>query len=233
MRPTHPIGLLALLALLAAADTPKTGGSVTGTVITVENGAKKARSDVYVFLEDVKKSRRNRTLPGAGQKKQIRQVKTEFVPNVLVVPVGTEITFPNFDSFEHNVYSPTDPGFDLGKYGPDKTGKSHVFEDADEFDIYCDVHRSMWAKVKVVDSPYIQPVKSGAFSFSNVPPGTYRVVAWVQNSVEVKSEPITVTAGGTVSLAAEMHVQLTVRSGCHDRKDGTPYDKYGSCPPPR
>ena len=46
----------------------------------------------------------------------------------------------------------------LGRYGPNKKGRSHKFEDAEEFDIFCDIHPEMWAKVKSVDSAYIERV---------------------------------------------------------------------------
>ena len=43
---------------------------------------------------------------------------------------------------------------------------------------------------------------------------------------------ITVTAGAAITLDREVHLQLKSRSGCHDRKDGTLYDKadYNQCP---
>jgi hypothetical protein len=156
------------------------------------------------------------------------------VPHVLVVPVGAEVAFPNYANEDHNVFSPTDPPFDLGRYGPEKHGKTHRFEDADEFDIFCDIHREMWAKVKVVDSAFILPVTDGQFTFKDVPPGTYKVVAWTPNSAETKSEKVTVTEDSAVTLANPLHLQVTLKTGCHDRHDGTPYDtKYGrstQCP---
>lgn len=221
--------LLLLLALLGA-DAPPSGGVVTGHVVVVKDGKPTQRQDVYVYLESTQRPRRRGKLPGEGVRRQIRQEKVAFVPSVLVVPVGAEVAFPNYDRFEHNVFSPTAPPFDLGRYAGDHAGKSHVFQDTDEFDIYCDIHREMRATVKVVDSAQIQAVRGGAFTFTNVPPGTYKVVAWVSESPEVRSEAIVVTAGGTAKLAAELHLQLATRSGCHDRKDGTAYDKYATCP---
>jgi plastocyanin len=221
--------VLLLLALLGA-DVPPSGGAITGTVVVVKDGKPTKRADVYVYLETTPRPRRRSKLPGDGVHRQIRQEKVAFVPSVLVVPVGTEVAFPNYDKFEHNVFSPTAPPFDLGRYSGDRTGKSHVFQDTDEFDIYCDIHREMRATVKVVDSAQILAVPGGTFSFANVPPGTYKVVAWIADSPEVRSETVVVTAGGTAKLAADLHLQLSTRSGCHDRKDGTPYDKYATCP---
>lgn len=230
---------LVFVLLLLGADTaaPK-GGTITGSVIAVKDGKAVKRDDVFVYLEQIPRPKRD-ALPGAGQSREIVQ-KTEhkdagpfFFPRVLVVPVGTTVYFPNLDKQEqHNVFSPTDPIFDLGKYGFSKKGKPRTFDLADEFDIFCDVHPTMWAKVKVVDSPYVARVVNGKFTFSNIPPGKYKVVAWVRNSPEVRSGEITLTAGGTIKLDRDLHLQVKSRSGCHERKDGTPYNpKYGkTCP---
>ena len=230
--------LIFVLVLLGADPAAPQGGTISGSVVAVKDGKAVSRDDVYVFLEQVPRPKRD-ALPGAGQTREIVQ-KTEkkedgpfFFPRVLVVPVGTTVFFPNLDKQEqHNVFSPTDPIFDLGKYGFSKKGKPRKFEVADEFDIFCDVHPTMWAKIKVVESPYITRVVNGKFSFANIPPGKYKVVAWVRNSSEVRSGLVTLAAGGTVTLDRELHLQVKSRSGCHERKDGTPYTaKYGKpCP---
>jgi plastocyanin len=230
--------VLVFVLLGADAASPK-GGTITGSLTAVKDGNAVTRDDVYVYLEQVPRPKRD-ALPGAKLTREIVQRTDDeakgpyFSPKVLVVPVGTTVFFPNVDkSKEHNVFSPTDPIFDLGRYSFSKKGKSRTFEIADEFDIFCDVHPTMWAKIKVVDSPYIVRVVGGKFTFTNIPPGKYKVVAWVRNSTEVRSSVITLTAGGTVTLDKELHLQVKSRSGCHDRKDGTPYNnvKYGKpCP---
>ncbi|HUS32595.1 MAG TPA: hypothetical protein VMZ53_29035 [Kofleriaceae bacterium] len=223
------VPLVALLPLLLGAEgaTPPAGGSIAGSVVTVKDGKPAKRDDVYVYLQRVGRSK-NRELPGKGVRKEIHQKGKAFEPHVVVIPVGGVVAFPNDDKEDHNVFSPTDPGFDLGRYTTDKKGKPHTFEDADEFDIFCDIHPQMWAKVKVVESEYIAQVVDGKFSFEGVAPGTYKVIAWTSDSAEVKSDKVVVTAGRSITLPNALHLQLTVASGCHDRKDGTPYDaKYG------
>jgi plastocyanin len=232
--------LVVLLPLLVGADAAPRGGSISGTVIAVKDGKPAKPDDVYVYLEKVGRSKK-RELPGKGVRKEIHQKVVNgakaFEPRIVVIPVGGEVAFPNDDKEEHNVFSPTDPPFDLGRYNTDKKGKSQTFEDVDEFDIFCDIHPQMWAKVKVVDSAYIAKVVDGKFAFANIAAGTYKVVAWTSDSAEVKSEKLVVTDGGSVALSTALHLQLTVRSGCHDRKDGTPYDakygRYSRCPPQR
>jgi plastocyanin len=228
-----------LLVLLGADPTPgsrtatpaQSGGTVSGSVRAVKNGKVVARKELYVYLKPLGA---HDAKPGAGIKRQIVQKELQFAPRVVVVPVGAVVAFPNGDRDKHNVYSPTEPSFDLGTYGPTPKGKERTFEDEDEVDIYCDVHRFMSAKVKVVDSPYIAKVVDGKFTFSGVKPGKYRVYAWGPNSPDVPyPKEITVTAGQTIQLDRELHLQIKTPPLCHDRKDGSEYDKndYGKCPP--
>jgi len=223
--------LLATLVLALAAPTGPAphGGSVRGRIRVIANGKPVAHDDVYVYLQPVR--RRRGALPGTGVSTEIRQQKEEFVPHVVVVPVGASVAFPNYDNEEHNVFSPTDPPgqFDLQRYNTDKKGKSHVFEDAGEIDIYCDIHKQMRAKVKVVDTPYIAAVGAdGKIAFDHVAPGTYKVMGWLpDNKEETSSEPIVVTDDKTTVLPDELHLQLDllpVRP--HTRKDGTQYPIY-------
>ena len=232
MRTYHLVLVLALLGA-DATPPPPAGGTVTGSVVAVKGQDTVPRVDVYVYLEPVGRPRRG-ALPGAGQKAQIVQKGEEFLPRVIVVPTGTTVWFPNLtrNTDGHNVFSPTDPVFDLGNYRYDPKGKAQKFDDPDEYDIFCDIHPRMWAKIKVVDTPYIAHVVNGKFTITGVAPGKYKAVAWVRNSPESKSEVITVEAGKTTPLSRELHLQIKTRSGCHDRKDGTKYSsKYsGQCP---
>ena len=47
----------------------------------------------------------------------IEQRDKEFAPHVMAVPVGSTVSFPNFDQIFHNVFSLSKPkAFDLGMY---------------------------------------------------------------------------------------------------------------------
>ena len=50
------------------------------------------------------------------------QQNIAFVPHVLIVPVGSSVTFPNRDKVRHHVYSFSKAKkFDLKLYGKDET----------------------------------------------------------------------------------------------------------------
>src|SRR5258706_9520972 len=140
--------LVASLAFapVAGSDASGVGGTVRGKIRVIDRGKAVAHDNVYVYLEDTR--HRRHALPGEGQKAEIKQVQKQFTPQVLVVPTGTTVAFPNYDIEEHNVFSPSDPPgqFDLGRYTTDHKGKVHEFDEAAEVDIFCDVHKEMWAK---------------------------------------------------------------------------------------
>jgi plastocyanin len=188
-------------------------------VVDVKKGGghRSDRSGVVVYLQGVDSDAR------VG-KVEVRQKNMKFTPAVLVVPRGTTVDFPNDDRFAHNVFSNTRGAtFDLGEY---KRGdsKSHTFRRAGEVDVYCNIHATMSAKIKVVDSHhYTVTDADGRFAIAGVPPGTYPVVAWLPNAVEARGE-VTVAAGKTASIRIEL--QEGQAPSRHLRKDGSPYGRY-------
>jgi len=225
------IALIGMLLLLPSGPeaAPPAGGIVNGQVLVVGNNGKTIANpcNVWVYLKQV--SRRKPTPP---PDQQIVQETEVFKPHVLVVPVGTKVRFPNRDKTEHNVFSSTVPIFDLGRY-TQGAGKVQSFLDVGEYDIYCDIHKNMSAKVKVVDSErgWIRAVKSdGTFSIADVPAGTYKVIAWTPDSDEKSApEPITVVDQQTKALQYPIHLRIG-NPKPHKRKDGSDYPLYNSGP---
>ena len=220
---------LTTLAIARVPDAAPTDGAVTGTVKFLRGGKDTSITDGFVYLVAI---RNGRHIPPRPVTATIAQKHRKFTPSRVVIPVGSTVAFPNNEApspeNEHNVFSPTDPIFDLKRYGGGKV-KSQQFLDEDEFDIYCDLHVEMNAKVKVVDSNHIVPVVNGAFQLAGVPAGKYKVVAWAPDSAESK-ETITVVAGETAQVP-QLNVQLG-KAKPHNRKNGTPY-KEGPYDRPR
>lgn len=106
------------------------------------------------------------------------QENTAFVPNLLVVPLGSQVTFPNRDAFFHNVFSYSPPrSFDLGRYPKGET-RTVRFEESGIVRIFCEIHASMYATILVSPSEHYQIINSGeGFSFRDLPAGKYRIVA--------------------------------------------------------
>jgi plastocyanin len=219
--------MFGVAALLAAwpADA-LAGGRISGQVTVVSGRDTVQREEVWVYLENQDRRQQRAILATKPPVQQITQKNRQFVPHFLVVPVGTIVTFPNNDHEYHNVFSPSDPAFDLGQYNTDPTGPSRHLDAVGDVEIYCDIHKDMWARIHVVDGSFITPVdKAGHFTIENVPPGRYKVRAWTYDSNE-SVEKVEVIAGTTTAVPTmNLHLDRLASSGWkpHVRKDGQGY----------
>ncbi|HEY1556506.1 MAG TPA: hypothetical protein VGF94_16840 [Kofleriaceae bacterium] len=146
----------------------------------------------------------------------IEQRDKTFMPHVLAVPVGSTVSFPNFDSIYHNVFSVSKAkAFDLGLY---KSGESREIkiEKPGVIRLGCNIHADMSAFIVSVDAPhYVIVDKDGTYSFKALAPGKYKVQAWQENSAEPLTTEVDVKDGDNTSDL--------------DLKAGTPSnpDKFG------
>lgn len=104
---------------------------------------------------------------------------SQFDPRILVVPVGSTVSFPNQDHILHNVFSVSPVAtFDLGYYGLGGNGQ-YTFTKPGVALIYCNVHSSMQADVLILDTPYYtHPNRDGRFSLSGLPAGAGTLWVW-------------------------------------------------------
>ena len=220
-------GMLAIVRAPEAAPDPKPApsppavkpGQITGSVVFFKDGnEEKPPSNAFVYLIPL----RGTKLAMTPVTRAIRQYKQDFSPSQLVIPTGSTVAFPNDDRIDHNVFSPS--YFNLMKYRGG-CSKSRVFDKPGEYDIYCDIHVNMRAKVKVVDSDQIAPIVDGTYTFSAVPPGTYKLVAWAPNSAEVfEPTKIVVAAGQVVTMPDPLNLQPKPPPASHSHWDGTRYN---------
>jgi len=101
------------------------------------------------------------------------------MPDMLVVPVGSTVSFPNMDPIFHNIYSLSKPkSFDLGSYDKGQTRRV-TFPKPGIVDIYCHLHPNMQATVVVTPNRWFaRPDRTGLYRIPDVPPGQYTLVAW-------------------------------------------------------
>ena len=134
-----------------------------------------------------------------------------FIPRVVVVPVGGTVEFPNEDPIFHNVFSVSGENrFDLSLYKRPKSG-SWTFQSPGLARVYCNIHPQMSAVVLVRDNPYFsKTAQDGAFAIADVPAGKYVLRAWHERGGEA-ARNITVTADG------ETQVQLTLDASGYKR----------------
>lgn len=132
---------------------------------------------------------------------QISQRNRRFAREVLVIPAGTTVSFPNDDPIFHNVFSLSKAkSFDLGYY---RQGQSRNirFDKPGPVNVFCHLHPNMNASILVVPNAfYTQPAPSGAFKISNVPPGRYTLRLW-HKSAGYLQEEIAVPVEGIVDVS--------------------------------
>lgn len=140
------------------------------------------------------------------RRRVIEQRNREFAPRVLAVPVGSTVSFPNFDPIYHNVFSRSDARpFDLGLY-KNSQARELVFEREGIVKVGCNLHANMAATVVVVSAPhYAITDRRGRFSFRSLEPGRYRLRAYSERGAAPTTQEVAVAAGGndvSVALAA-------------------------------
>jgi plastocyanin len=134
------------------------------------------RSHVVVYLEG--KSDPSKIQTGADPV-TIEQQDRQFVPDLVVVPVGSTVSFPNMDAIFHNVFSLSKPrSFDLGNYSKGQTRRV-VFPLPGIVYVYCHLHPNMAASIVITPNQWSAKVDAdGQFRLADVPPGKYTAVAW-------------------------------------------------------
>ena len=131
-----------------------------------------------------------------------------FEPELLLVPAGSTVSFPNFDPIFHNVFSLSKAKqFDLGYYPEGQTRKVK-FEKAGVVQVYCHIHSNMYAAIVITDSPWqAKPNDEGSFSITEVPAGTYQVLIW-HNAAGVFRREVQISETGVTPFRLEIPVEV-------------------------
>jgi len=109
----------------------------------------------------------------------VEQRGKQFNPLVSVVQAGTDISFPNFDSVRHHVYSFSPAKtFELKLYSGVPTSPIK-FDKAGTVILGCNIHDYMVAFIHVVDTPYFAKTnKQGKAVLRDLSNGSYTLKAW-------------------------------------------------------
>jgi hypothetical protein len=115
---------------------------------------------------------------------QVEQKDLMFVPQLLAVPVGARVEFPNLDDTFHNIfsYSPA-KRFDLGRYrAGEKPVPAVIFDAPGLVVLRCDIHEHMRGVILVLDTPHFAVTDgAGNFRLTGLPAGTYTLKAWLNS----------------------------------------------------
>ena len=199
----RPALLGCLLGWLLAA--PGTHAATVSVQAVGSDG--KPLPEAVVFLESREARAAVKPLAGA----EVAQVERRFVPQVTVLPVGSELRFPNRDTVRHHVYS----------FSPAKTFELKLYAGTPanpvSFDkpgiavLGCNIHDQMVAWVVVVETPYHAVAgKNGALKI-DAPAGSYRLRTWhagLPPGTPPTDEALVLPAGG-----ASVTVKLPLAAG--------------------
>jgi plastocyanin len=145
--------------------------------------------------------------PGEPTTAQLDQRNRTFEPEIVVIPVGSTVSFPNSDPIFHNVFSLSKcKAFDLGYYPEGQTRKL-IFDKPGVVQVFCHLHSNMAAAIVVTPNQWTsRPRDDGTFSLGPIPAGRYQLVVW-HKSAGFFRRGIDVKEGQTEVLNFEIPVR--------------------------
>ncbi len=186
----HFLALALALGPLAAQAAPVT------VLVRGPNGQPLANAAVAVEVN----GRGSKTTTA---KAEMGQRDRQFTPQLLIVQTGTAVSFPNFDTVRHHVYSISPiKVLDIKLYSGTPT-KPEVFDKPGVAALGCNIHDRMSAHIVVVDTPIFGRTDDKGQVAFELPAGEHVVKAWHggQKSPTLQSVKLDVpSGGGTVPL---------------------------------
>jgi plastocyanin len=149
----------------------------------------------------------------------------QFVPHMLVVQSGTEVTFPNSDTVSHHVYSFSETKtFELPLYKGD-VYPPVVFDRPGIVVVGCNIHDGMLGYVFVVDTPHFALTDERGVASVDVPDGEYIVNAWTPRA---RSTGLPAAQHVSVAGAAAVEARVTGRlAPVHDHgRSSLTWERY-------
>jgi plastocyanin len=181
----------AMIALLVFGAAAANAADLTGRVVDrAGNGV----GEAVVFVHELPAGV---TAPAGPRTAVVDQVNKEFVPHVLPIAVGTEVSFPNHDQIHHHVYSfSRSKTFEIPLY-KGESAPPVLFDETGAVKIGCNIHDWMSGVILVVPTAYFAVTDAaGAFVLRDLPNATYRLAAWHEGSKVAPDDTVqTATAG--------------------------------------
>ena len=109
----------------------------------------------------------------------VSQQNLQFHPFLTIVPVGADVSFPNFDNTKHHVYSFSPAKrFELKLFAKDQSRTVH-FDKPGVVALGCNIHDQMGAFIVVTDSAWTARTNAqGLVQFNDAPNAPARVTLW-------------------------------------------------------
>jgi plastocyanin len=134
------------------------------------------------------------------------QIGRRFVPDLLVIPLGSTVEFPNSDTVSHQIYSFSPPKrFQLPLYRGKPYPPVH-FDQAGVVTLGCNIHDEMLAYLLVTDAPWYGRTDDAGGWSAELPRGRYRVALWHPRLRESEAE-----LGRELTVGDTDRAELTLR----------------------
>lgn len=155
--------------------------------------------NVFVYVKD---GLPGRMYPVPTEPVVLDQQKCRYVPRVLGVQVGQQLTIKNSDPLLHNVRAEgtINEPFDIGTPVQGmEVNRTFVTREV-MVPFKCNVHAWMNAYVGVLEHPFFAVTDtSGRFALPKLPPGTYTIEIWHER-FGTQTQQVTVAANETTDL---------------------------------
>lgn len=164
----------AILSAIVLSMAPPSGALAADLTVSVRTASGKPVADAVVMVYP---QAGGGSRPGGPYR--MTQQHMQFDPFVLVAPVGAEVSFPNLDTVRHHVYSfsPTKP-FELKLYARGEAPSVRM-DKAGVVALGCNIHDSMVAFIRVVDTPFaVKTDGQGRAVVRDLPGGVASLRVW-------------------------------------------------------
>jgi plastocyanin len=196
-------GAVAPRAIIRLDGDPKCASLASGEARRAEDilvGEGNSLQNVFIY---VKEGLPGRLYPVPSAPVVLDQQQCRYVPRVLGVQVGQQLTIRNSDPLLHNVRSEgvINEPFDVGTPVQGIEVKRTFVTREVMVPVKCNVHAWMQAYVGVVEHPFFAVSDNGGrFEIEHLPPGTYTIEIWHER-LGAQTQQVTVAARETKDLA--------------------------------
>ncbi|HEY4213119.1 MAG TPA: methylamine utilization protein [Steroidobacteraceae bacterium] len=168
------VGFLLACTMIARSVVGVTAVPVASVSITVVGPDKKPIPGAVITVHVLGSEGR----PVVPVKATVDQINRAFEPDLLVIPVGSTVEFPNSDSVSHQIYSFSPAKrFQLPLY----RGTAYPpvrFDQAGVVTLGCNIHDEMLAYLVVTDAQYFGRTNASGTWTTEIPRGKYRISVW-------------------------------------------------------
>jgi plastocyanin len=193
-------GLLACLLSVSAGVRAAVPGSVPSASVTITVRATDGRPvpgaviTVHSLAADAR--------PSAPIKAVMDQIHRAFEPDLLIIPVGSSVAFPNSDTVSHQIYSFSPAKrFTLPLYRGNQFPPVR-FDQAGIVTLGCNIHDEMVGYLVVTDAQYFGRTDASGSWTADIARGKYRVSVWhprMNDDANELERELTVSAGDRVT----------------------------------